>query len=108
MPMMAVSRNSRFLITRFHIGTHHRCRVAKGSLHLYDKVNALDRSVKRFRMFYLLKHLLLLIIVIFKIKCNNLFFNEIMILNTLYVCLHPFSFHRESPDLDPERRTPHF
>jgi hypothetical protein len=38
-------------------------------------------------MFYLLKHLLLLNLVIFKLKCNNLIFNEITILNALYVCL---------------------
>jgi hypothetical protein len=59
-------------------------------------------------MFYLLKNLLLLIIVIFKVKCNNLIFNEIMILNTSYVCLHAFSLRRESPDPDLGRRTPHF
>jgi hypothetical protein len=38
-------------------------------------------------MFYLLKHLLLLILVIFKLKCNNLIFNKIMVLNASYVCL---------------------
>jgi hypothetical protein len=38
-------------------------------------------------MFYLLKHLLLLSLVIFKLKCNTLIFNEIMILNASYVCL---------------------
>jgi hypothetical protein len=38
-------------------------------------------------MFYLLKHLLLLILVIFKLKCNKLIFNEIIILNASYVCL---------------------
>jgi hypothetical protein len=59
-------------------------------------------------MFYLLKNLLLLIIVIFKLKCNNLIFNEIMVLNASYVCLHAFSLHRESPDLDPGRQAPHF
>jgi hypothetical protein len=59
-------------------------------------------------MFYLLKNLLLLIMVIFKLKCNNLIFNEIMVLNASYVCLHAFSLRRESHDPDPERRTPHF
>jgi hypothetical protein len=59
-------------------------------------------------MFYLLKNILLLIMVIFKLKCNNLIFNEIMILNASFVCLHAFSLHRESPDPDPGRRTPHF
>jgi hypothetical protein len=59
-------------------------------------------------MFYLLKNLLLLIMVIFKLKCNNLFFNEIMVLNTSYVCLHAFSLRQESPDPDPGRQTPHF
>jgi hypothetical protein len=58
-------------------------------------------------MFYLLKNLLLLSLVIFKLKCNNLILNEIRVLNASYVCLHVFSLHRESPDLDPERRTPH-
>jgi hypothetical protein len=41
-------------------------------------------------MFYLLKNLLLLILVIFKLKCNNLIFNEIMVLNASYVCSHAF------------------
>jgi hypothetical protein len=59
-------------------------------------------------MFYLLKHLLLLIFVICKLKCNNLILKEIMILNSLYLCLHAFSLHRESPDPDPGRWTPHF
>jgi hypothetical protein len=59
-------------------------------------------------MFYLLKHLLLLILVIFKQKCNNLIFNEIMILNASYVCLHALMHRRESPDLDPGRWTSHF
>jgi hypothetical protein len=52
-------------------------------------------------MFYLLKNILLLIMLIFKLKCNNLIFNEILILNASYVCLHAFSFRRESPDPDP-------
>jgi hypothetical protein len=38
-------------------------------------------------MLYLLKHLLLLNLVIFKLKCNNLIFNKIMILNASNVCL---------------------
>jgi hypothetical protein len=40
--------------------------------------------------------------------CNNLIFNEIMVLNASYVCLHAFSLRRESPGLDRRRRTPHF
>jgi hypothetical protein len=59
-------------------------------------------------MFYLLKHLLLLILVIIKLNCNNLIFNEIMILYAPYVCLHAFSLRRESRDMDHGRRTPHF
>jgi hypothetical protein len=59
-------------------------------------------------MFYLLKNLMLLTLVIFKLKCNNLIFNKIMVLNASYVCLHAFLLHRESPDPDPERQTPHF
>jgi hypothetical protein len=59
-------------------------------------------------MFYFLKILLLLIPVIFKLKCNNLILKEIIVLNASYVCLHTFLFRRESPDLDPGRQTPHF
>jgi hypothetical protein len=59
-------------------------------------------------MFYLLKNLLLLILIIFKLKCSNLIFNKIMVLNASYVCLHAFSFYRESLDPDLGRRTPHF
>jgi hypothetical protein len=54
-------------------------------------------------MFYLLKHLSLPYLVILKPRCNNLIFNEIMILNASYVCLHAFSLCRESPDLYPGR-----
>jgi hypothetical protein len=57
-------------------------------------VNALDRRVKRFH-----KHVL---------KCNNLILKEIIVFNASYVCLHAFLLHRESPDLDPGRLTPHF
>jgi hypothetical protein len=39
-----------------------------------------------------LKHLLLLILVVSKLKCNNLIFNEIMVLNALYVCLLCYRF----------------
>jgi hypothetical protein len=39
-----------------------------------------------------MKHLLHLILVIFKLKCNNLIFNEILILYTSYVCLMPSCF----------------
>jgi hypothetical protein len=38
-------------------------------------------------MFYLLKHIPLLNLVIFKLKCNNLIFNEIMVLNASFMCL---------------------
>jgi hypothetical protein len=43
-------------------------------------------------VFYLLKDLLLLNLVIFKLKCNNLIFNKIMISNALYVCLLHYRF----------------
>jgi hypothetical protein len=59
-------------------------------------------------MIYLLNNFLLHILVIFKLKCNNLILNEIRVLNASYVCLHAFLLCRESPDLDPGRRTPHF
>jgi hypothetical protein len=48
-------------------------------------------------MFYLLKHLLLLNFVIFKVKCNNLIFNEIMVLNASYVCLLHSCFIEDHP-----------
>jgi hypothetical protein len=38
-------------------------------------------------MFYLLKHLLLLNLVIFKLKCNNLTFIEVLNLYASYLCL---------------------
>jgi hypothetical protein len=48
-------------------------------------------------MFYILNHLLLLNIVIFKLKCNNLIFNEIMVLNASYVCLLHSRFIEDHP-----------
>jgi hypothetical protein len=72
-------------------------------------VNILDVKLNAFtKMFYIFKHLLLLNLVIFKPKYNNLILNEIIVLNVFYVCLHAFSFHRESPNLNSGRRTPHF
>jgi hypothetical protein len=59
-------------------------------------------------MFYLLKSLLLLILVIFKIKCNNLILNKIRALNISYAYLHAFSLHRELPDPDPGRQISYF
>jgi hypothetical protein len=38
-------------------------------------------------MFYPLKHLLFPYFVIFKLNCNNIFVNKIMVLNASYVCL---------------------
>jgi hypothetical protein len=43
-------------------------------------------------MFYLLKHLLLHNLVIFKLKYNYLIVDEIMVLNASYVCLLHFRF----------------
>jgi hypothetical protein len=48
-------------------------------------------------MFYLLKHLLLLNLVIFKQKCNNLIFNKILILYASYVCLLRSRFVENHP-----------
>jgi hypothetical protein len=48
-------------------------------------------------MFYLLKRLLLLNLVIFKLKCNNLIFNEILVLYALYVCLMHSRFVKNHP-----------
>jgi hypothetical protein len=48
-------------------------------------------------VFYLLKDLLLLSLVIFKLKCNNLIVNEILILNASYVCLLHSRFVENHP-----------
>jgi hypothetical protein len=48
-------------------------------------------------MFYLLKHLLLLNLAIFKLKCNNLNFNEILVLYASYVCLMHSHFVKNHP-----------
>jgi hypothetical protein len=48
-------------------------------------------------MFYLLKHILHLKLVIIKLKCNNLIFNEIMVLNALYVFLLHSHFVEDHP-----------
>jgi hypothetical protein len=48
-------------------------------------------------MFYLLKHLLLLNLVIFKLKCNNLTFNEMLSLYASYVCLLHSRFIENHP-----------
>jgi hypothetical protein len=48
-------------------------------------------------MFYLLKHLPLLNLVISKLKCNNLIFNEIMVFNASYVCLLHSRFVENHP-----------
>jgi hypothetical protein len=48
-------------------------------------------------MFYLLKRILLLNLVIFKLKCNNLIFNEILVLYALYVCLMHSRFVKNHP-----------
>jgi hypothetical protein len=58
-------------------------------------------------MFYPLNHLLLLNLVIFKLTCNNLIFNEIMVLNALYGCLlhshfvenHPIWILEDGPNI---------
>jgi hypothetical protein len=56
-------------------------------------------------MFYLLKHFLLLNLVIFKLKCNNLIFNEIL---ALYVCLMYSRFVENHLICILEDWTPHF
>jgi hypothetical protein len=48
-------------------------------------------------MLYLLKHLLLLNLVIFELKSNNLIFNEIMVLSASYVCLLHSRFIEDDP-----------
>jgi hypothetical protein len=59
------------------------------------------------QMFYLLKHLLLLYLVISKQSCNNLIYTLIMSLYPLYVCLHVLTSSR-IPQLILWRQTPHF
>jgi hypothetical protein len=108
-PLMAVSGKSKLLCAGFRTEAHRRRRVAEGGLPLQGKVNALDRWAKCFRKHVLsLKNLLLLILVIFKLKCNNLIINETIVLNASYVCLQAYSLRQESPDPDPGRWTPHF
>jgi hypothetical protein len=48
-------------------------------------------------MFYLLKHILLLILVIFKLKCNDLIFNEILVLYASNMCLLHSHFIENHP-----------
>jgi hypothetical protein len=48
-------------------------------------------------MFYLLKHLLLLNLIIFKLKFNDLIVNKIMVLNASYVCLLHSRFVENKP-----------
>jgi hypothetical protein len=50
-------------------------------------------------MFYLLKNLLFLELVILKLKCNNLIFNEVLDLYASYVCL----LHSPSPRITRSR-----
>jgi hypothetical protein len=65
-----------------------------------------DIELKDFtNMFYLLKNLLYLNLLILKLMCNNLIFNETMILYVSYVCLlhscftenHPISILEDRP-----------
>jgi hypothetical protein len=48
-------------------------------------------------MFYLLKHLLFLYLIILKPSCNNLIFTLIMVLYALYVCLLHSHFVENHP-----------
>jgi hypothetical protein len=48
-------------------------------------------------MFYLLKHLLLLNLIIFKLNYNNINFNEILVLYASYVCLMHSHFVENHP-----------
>jgi hypothetical protein len=97
MSLMAVSRKSRLLTARFHIEACHRCRVAEEGFHSQGEYSydvELNASANKF---YLLKHLLLLNLIIFKLKCNNLTFNEMLILYASYVCLLHSSFIENHP-----------
>jgi hypothetical protein len=58
-------------------------------------------------VFYFLKNILYLNLVIIKLKYNSLIFNEILILHASYV-FAGFLLHRELLDLDLGRQTPHF
>jgi hypothetical protein len=81
---------SRLLNAGFRTGARHRCRVLKEVFTSRARWMCLiiewNASTN---MFYLLKNLLLLILVIFKLKHNNLLFNEIMIwMLRMCVCMH--------------------
>jgi hypothetical protein len=58
-------------------------------------------------MFYLLKNFMYLNLVMLKLKCNNLIFNEISVLYASYVCLLPFRFIENRP-IDLESTNPSF
>jgi hypothetical protein len=88
MMMMVVCGKSRLLSAGFYTGAHRMRRVAKEDfttrVRWMPLIIELNASAN---MFYLLKHLLLLNLIIFKLKCNNLIFNEIQILYASSVCL---------------------
>jgi hypothetical protein len=58
-------------------------------------------------MFYLFKNLLHLNLLTLKLKCNNLIFNEIKVLNASYVCLLYSRFVENHP-VDLEARNSSF
>jgi hypothetical protein len=91
MLMMAVSGKSRLLSARFRIGARRKSSpLERGECPYVAEIYASAN------MFYLLKHLLLNL-VIFKLKCNNLIFNEIMVLNASFVCLLHSRFIEDHP-----------
>jgi hypothetical protein len=96
--MTAVSGNSRFLRTGFRTGAVAGVELPK-EVFTYGArwMPLIVEWNTSANMFYLLKHFLSLILVIFKLKCNNLIFNKIMILNDLYVCLMHCCFIENPP-----------
>jgi hypothetical protein len=84
MPMMTISGKSRFLSTGAVAGVELLNEVFTSRARWIPLIIEWNTSTN---VFYLLKQLLLLILVIFKLKCNNLIFNEIMIFSASCVRL---------------------
>jgi hypothetical protein len=98
MPMTTISGKSRLLSAGF-------CARTVLGVGLSKKVSPLQRGEYSYdvklntstNMFYPLKNLLYFNPVILRLKCNNSFFNEILVLNDSYVCLLHSHFIKNHP-----------
>jgi hypothetical protein len=101
------------LSARFRTEPRRRCRVAKEDLHLQGEVNGLMSSsiassemFTLSQMFYLLKHLPLLYLLILKQTCNNIFYFNLVFICFVYVFAH--SCFVKNPSIDLEEMNPSF